>query len=81
MDAKVSVILPVHNGEKWLDECLDSLSKQTSKTPIELCVHNDASNDQSMSVLKRWTGVLKKRKIDVTLTENTGELPRGILSL
>ena len=38
---KVSVIVPVYNVEKYLDQCLKSLVKQTLQE-IEILVVNDA---------------------------------------
>ena len=32
---KVSVIIPVHNAEKYLDECLDSLLAMTGASAAE----------------------------------------------
>lgn len=38
-----SVILPVHNAEPWLDECLASVLQQDFAGSMELSVFNDAS--------------------------------------
>lgn len=38
-----SVILPVHNAEQWLDECLMSVLQQDFEGTMELSVFNDAS--------------------------------------
>ena len=43
---KVSVIVPVYNVEKYLDQCLKSLVKQTLQE-IEILVVNDGSPDGS----------------------------------
>lgn len=40
----VSVIIPVYNGEKFIDACLDSIQQQTYR-PIEIIVVNDGSTD------------------------------------
>uniref|UniRef100_A0A8D0T3E2 UDP-GlcNAc:betaGal beta-1,3-N-acetylglucosaminyltransferase like 1 n=1 Tax=Sus scrofa TaxID=9823 RepID=A0A8D0T3E2_PIG len=41
--AQVSVILPVHNAEPWLDECLGSVLQQDFEGRLELSIFNDAS--------------------------------------
>ena len=45
--AKVSVIVAVYNGEKYLDRCLDSLCRQTF-SDIEIVFVDDASTDSSL---------------------------------
>lgn len=49
--AKVSVIIPVYNVEKFLQDCIDSLVNQTLDD-IELIFVNDASPDNSLQILK-----------------------------
>lgn len=46
----VSVILPVYNGEEYLQETLDSIRAQNYDN-IELIVVNDGSTDRSMDIL------------------------------
>ncbi|XP_039357285.1 UDP-GlcNAc:betaGal beta-1,3-N-acetylglucosaminyltransferase-like protein 1 isoform X4 [Mauremys reevesii] len=45
---QVSVILPVHNSECWLDECLKSVVEQDFEGTMELSAFNDASKDDVM---------------------------------
>jgi FkbM family methyltransferase len=49
----VSVVVAVHNVEKYLSQCLDSLVNQTL-TNIEIIVVNDASTDKSLAILKEY---------------------------
>lgn len=48
--AKVSVIIPVYNLEKYLAQCLDSVLAQTLEEIEILCI-NDGSTDSSPALL------------------------------
>lgn len=50
---KVSVVVPVYNVEKYLEECLDSLINQTLKDIEIICV-NDGSTDKSLDILNNY---------------------------
>lgn len=50
---KISIILPVYNGEKYLAECLDSLIEQ-SYNNFEVLMVDDCSTDSSASILRRY---------------------------
>lgn len=49
---KVSVIIPVYNVEKYLEECITSVLEQTL-TDIEVICVDDGSTDQSYDILCR----------------------------
>ena len=53
MSVKVSVILPIYNVEMYLDECLESVKRQTLKEIEIICV-NDGSTDGSLSIIKKY---------------------------
>ena len=42
----ISVVIPVHNGEKYLRECVESLLNQTLR-PSEVIIVDDGSTDQT----------------------------------
>lgn len=48
----VSICIANFNGEQLLDECLESVYAQTLKAPVEILVHDDASSDGSLGVLR-----------------------------
>lgn len=47
---KISVIMPVYNGEKFLKEAIDSILNQTFKD-FEFIIINDGSTDNSKSII------------------------------
>ena len=51
--AKVSVIVPVYNTEKYLPQCLDSVINQ-SLQDIEIICVNDGSTDHSLEILQQY---------------------------
>lgn len=67
---KVSVIVPVYNMEKYLDECLSSLVNQTFKD-YEIIVINDGSNDSSIKIMNDYKRRYSKL-IRVFSNENQG---------
>ncbi len=58
----VSVILPVYNAEKYLDQCVESILNQTYKN-IELLLINDGSKDKSLEICKKWEKIDKRIKV------------------
>lgn len=52
-DIKVSVIIPVHNAQNFLNNCLDSIINQTL-TDIEIICIDDGSTDNSLEILKEY---------------------------
>lgn len=50
----ISVIVPVHNTEDYLEEVLDSILNQTY-SDIEILVINDGSTDSSQSIIDRFS--------------------------
>jgi glycosyltransferase involved in cell wall biosynthesis len=49
----VTVVLPVHNGERYIREAIDSCLKQTYDN-IEILVVNDASTDNTKNILDEY---------------------------
>ena len=47
----VSIIIPIHNSEEFLEECIESIQKQSYKNLEIICV-NDNSVDKSIEILK-----------------------------
>jgi len=60
--AKLSVIIPVYNGEKYLKESLDSVINQTFKDIEVICI-DDKSTDNSLEILKEYAQKDKRIRI------------------
>jgi glycosyltransferase involved in cell wall biosynthesis len=58
----VSILLPVHNCERFLDDCLKSLVSQSYRQ-IEIIAIDDKSSDNSLKILKSFAKRYKKIKI------------------
>jgi len=63
---KASIIIPVYNAEKYLEECIESALNQTYPD-IEIIAVNDGSTDNSPSILQKY-----KEKIKIITKENGG---------
>lgn len=74
---KVSVIIPIYNGEKYFTECIQSILDQ-SFTNIEVIVINDGSTDGSLSLIERYAqndsriGVINQKNKGVSAARNAG---------
>lgn len=78
MQAHVSVILPVHNAEPWLDECLRSVLQQDFEGTMELSVFNDASKDKSGAIIEKWRVKLEDSGVHVIIGGHDSPSPRGV---
>ena len=67
--AKISIIIPVYNVEKYLQQCIDSLLSQTL-SDIEIICINDGSTDGSLEILKSYAQ--KDDRIVLVDKENGG---------
>lgn len=50
---KVSVVIPVYNGEEYLSKCLDSIKEQTLSN-IQAILVNDGSTDRTEEIIDRY---------------------------
>lgn len=65
----VSIILPVFNAERFLSQCLDSISRQTYQD-WELIAVDDGSKDGSMEILKSYEK--RDHRIHIISKKNEG---------
>lgn len=49
---KISVCIANYNGEHLLHDCIDSVLSQTGAFEVEILVHDDASDDASLDLLR-----------------------------
>lgn len=66
----ISIIVPVYNGEKYIEKCLESLTNQTLKNIEIICV-NDGSTDSTLSILEKYSN--KDNRVKVMSIENNGQ--------
>ena len=67
--AKVSIVVPIYNVEKYLRQCLDSIVNQTL-TDIEIICVNDGSKDSSGEIIEEY--VAKDPRVKAIHKENSG---------
>ena len=65
----VSVVMSVYNGEKYLDEAVQSILDQTF-TDFEFIIINDGSTDSTLEILEKYNA--KDNRIVLVSRENKG---------
>lgn len=63
----LSLIIPVYNAEKYLEECLKSVVNQLTNYTYEIICINDGSTDSSLQILEKY-----KENIRIFTQENQG---------
>lgn len=74
---KISIIVPVYNVEKYIDECVQSLVNQTY-TNLEIILVDDGSTDKSGQKCDNWAK--KDSRIKVIHQKNSGGARGGVIS-
>lgn len=79
----ITIIIPVYNASKYLDECLNSVSAQTF-ADWECILINDGSTDNSGAICDKWAAtdcrfkVVHQANVGVSAARNKGiELAKG----
>lgn len=72
---KVSIIMPVYNGEKYLEEAIQSILLQTFQD-WELWLVNDCSTDSSLKIMEKYAR--KNDKIQIITNPENYQLPRSL---
>jgi glycosyltransferase involved in cell wall biosynthesis len=68
MAPKISVIIPVYNGERFIEETVKSVINFSSDHNVELIVVDDGSTDSTPNILKKYQNLAK-----LISTSNHGE--------
>ena len=73
----ISIIVPIYNGEQYLDKCISSIVNQTHRD-LELILINDGSQDDSGIICDHWAEkdprikVIHQPNQGVSAARNTG---------
>ena len=60
----VSFVLPVRNGERWLEPALEAILAQADGRPMEVVAVDDRSTDRSAAILRRYAASGRVRSIE-----------------
>jgi hypothetical protein len=71
---KVSVVIPVHNGEKYLAQAIESVLAQTFRD-FELLIVDDGSTDRSAEIIRTYLG--RDPRVRCLTQENRGVAAAG----
>lgn len=74
MDIKVTVCIPIYNGEKYLRECLDSIITQTYWN-LEILIVDDQSSDSSLAIAEEYAKtdnriIIQRNEVNLGLVGN-----------
>lgn len=68
---KLSVIVPVYNGEKYIQRCLQSICGQTFQD-LEIVLINDGSTDKTDQVIRDFMTLSQEKRIRYFVQTNKG---------
>lgn len=58
----ISIIIPCYNAEKYIKECIESISSQKFKN-FEILCFDDCSSDNTLQILKNMSSLDKRIKV------------------
>ena len=71
MQELISVIVPVYNVEKYLENCIDSILNQTYKN-LEIILVDDGSADKSSEICDNYS---QQHSNIITIHKKTADFP------
>ncbi len=54
---ELSIIIPIYNAEKYIDDCLSSIVHENLPYGVEVLLINDGSTDESSEICRKWASV------------------------
>ncbi len=57
-NTNISIYVPVYNGEKTIERCINSILEQSIK-PSNILILNDSSTDNTLEILKKYEGLIR----------------------
>lgn len=74
-EERISIVLPVYNGERFLAEAIESVLKQTYKN-FELIIVDDCSTDRTGEIAKHYMN--RDSRIKLIRNETNQKLPKSL---
>lgn len=75
---EISIIIPVHNSQKWIPDLMNSILAQDHTGPVEICVWDDSSSDSSVKRIESYRSDIEERKWKLLIGQNgQSESPHG----
>ena len=75
MEDLISVIINVYNGEKYIENCIESIINQTY-TNIEIIIVNDGSTDNTLNLCRKFEDsrikIINQENMGLALSRNVG---------
>lgn len=71
----ITIIIPCYNVEKYIEKCLDSISKQNIGKH-EIILVDDCSTDNTVNIIDKY--INNHQKVDITLIKNNENSGAGI---
>lgn len=75
MNKKISVVLPVYNGEKRIKTAIESITSQTY-TNIQIIIVNDCSQDNTLQIVEKCAK--EDNRIEIINNEHNQKLPKSL---
>lgn len=77
---KICIIMSTYNGEKYIDQQLDSIFRNEEKNEISLYVRDDGSKDKTVEKIKEY-GIAHNISIEVSEGGNVGSAKSFLIAL
>lgn len=68
----ISVIIPVYNNEQYIEQCINSITRQTYQNLEVLCIYDENSTDNVLNILRNLEKNDNRIKVFLTNSKNVG---------